>query len=348
MAINFKTASRAELDAHMGMNDLQIVDPGVIRKDNETGMFSVIDVATAVTGKPPRHAADDVRTVVRGLPELSEKISQLRINGKGRQTPVADLPTLVEIIWELPGKAAKRFRRTSAKYVVRILGGDPSLVDEIKRQDQALNQTEAGREFQQTALKSTDSLGKREREEALLGRRARRVRTEIDILETCKRLLCVNGGWLPHNEQTYRVQVSHVLQGVCTSQLALEQAPGSPVRVYSVGPYLSTKYPEHRTQDNFKGLGGLTAFLYRVRYRPDNAAVDDLKASADHLLRKPFLVDDVTKNGTSQVQVKAYESCDHDLIERAFRAHNDGLKVRDLRAMVLKKGLGVWDAPRLE
>ena len=331
--IDFKTASRAELDAHMGMNDLQIVDPNVIRKDDKTGMFSVIDIVNAVS-QPGKNNASIYYS--RLNPELITKCLKLRINGKGRQTPVADLPTLVEIIWELPGKAAKRFRRTSAKYIVRILGGDPSLVDEIKRQDDALNRTEAGREFQRTALGS--ALGKREREEALLARRAQRVRDEIDILETCKRLLHENGGWLPHNERAYRAQVSHVLQGMCTPQPALQQAPDPPVSVYSVGPYLSTRHPGHKTKDNYARVGALTAFLYRARYRPDGATVDDLKASADHLLKKPFLCDDVTKNGTSQVQVKAYESCDHDLIERAFTAHRQGLAVRDLRERIRAEG----------
>ena len=183
----------------------------------------------------------------------------------------------------------------------------------------------------------------REREEALLARRAQRVRDEIDILETCKRMLNENGGWLPHNERAYRAQVSHVLQGMCTSQLALQQGSDPQVSVYSVGPYLSTKYPEYKTKDNYVKLGALTAFLYRVRYRPDGATVDDLKASADHLLKKPFLRDDVTKNGTSQVQAKAYESCDHDLIDRAFAMHADGLGVKDLRKTMREEGFESCD-----
>ena len=35
----------------MNMNELEGVDPGVIRKDYETGMFSVIDVVKGITGK---------------------------------------------------------------------------------------------------------------------------------------------------------------------------------------------------------------------------------------------------------------------------------------------------------
>ena len=300
--VDFGTASLSELNAHMNMNDLQIVDPGVIRKDYETGMFSVLDIVNAVS-QPGKNNASIYYS--RLDPELTSKCLKLRINGKGRETPVADLPTLVEIIWELPGKAAKKFRRTSAKYIVRILGGDPSLVDEIKQQDHLLNQTEAGQEFQRTALESvgTDSvLGKREREEALLERQVRRVELEMGILERCKRLLTENGGWLPHNEKDFRMQISHVMQGMCTqNKLAIEQEPT--VNVYSVGPYMSIKHPEHKTKDNYRNIGALTAFLYRTRYRPDDASVDDLRASRDHLLSKPFMKDDVTKNGCSQAQV---------------------------------------------
>ncbi len=66
-------------------------------------------------------------------PELTPKWCKLRIDGKGRETPVADAATLVEIAWLLPGKKAASFRRTGAESVCRMLGGDLSLVDEIQR-----------------------------------------------------------------------------------------------------------------------------------------------------------------------------------------------------------------------
>ena len=50
--------------------------------------------------------------------ELIENIDQLRINGKGRETPVADAPTCIEIIWALPGKAAKEFRRVNKELLI--------------------------------------------------------------------------------------------------------------------------------------------------------------------------------------------------------------------------------------
>ena len=38
----------------------------------------------------------------------------------------------MEIIWELPGKTAKRFRRQCAHLICRILGGDRTLIDQIE------------------------------------------------------------------------------------------------------------------------------------------------------------------------------------------------------------------------
>ena len=79
--------------------------------------------------------------VVSNLPqELIQNLDQLRINGKGRETWVADAPTCVEVIWELPGKAAKAFRRQSAHYICRILGGDRTLIEEIETRFERTNE----------------------------------------------------------------------------------------------------------------------------------------------------------------------------------------------------------------
>ena len=57
---------------------------------------------------------------------------KLRINGKGRGTPVADAATLVEIARLCPGRAVREFRRKGAETVCCMLGGDHSLVDDIQ------------------------------------------------------------------------------------------------------------------------------------------------------------------------------------------------------------------------
>jgi len=48
-----------------------------------------------------------------------------------QDTPVASVAEMVEIIWQLPGTST--FRSNSAKMLVRYLGGDETLVDEIRR-----------------------------------------------------------------------------------------------------------------------------------------------------------------------------------------------------------------------
>ena len=69
--------------------------------------------------------------------ELHPKWMKLRINGKGRETPVADAATLVEIARLCPSKAAVQFRRKGAETVCRMLGGDLTLVDEIQHKHDA-------------------------------------------------------------------------------------------------------------------------------------------------------------------------------------------------------------------
>jgi hypothetical protein len=100
-----------------------------MRVDNETQKGSVFDVIALVSGK---NSNDSNKVYQRLDLEFKSKCLKLRINGKGKRTPVADAPTLIEIIWELPGKAAKAFRRQSAHLVARYLGADRTLIDEIE------------------------------------------------------------------------------------------------------------------------------------------------------------------------------------------------------------------------
>ena len=46
---------------------------------------------------------------------------------------MANLPTIVEIIFLLPGKTAARIRSEAAKLIVRYVGGDLSLVQEVRQ-----------------------------------------------------------------------------------------------------------------------------------------------------------------------------------------------------------------------
>lgn len=100
-----------------------------IRIDEETKKGSVIDVIKMVTGANSDYSSK----LYKRLPvDLISKIHYIQINKVGKDTPVADAPTLVEIIWALPGKSAREFRRQSAHYICRVLAGDVSLAVEIE------------------------------------------------------------------------------------------------------------------------------------------------------------------------------------------------------------------------
>ena len=104
-----------------------------IRVDRATQKGSVYDVVSVVTQKDNTHATQTFGRITRNNPELNPKCVKLKINGKGRETPVADAATLVEIAWLCPSRAATDFRRKGAETVCSMLGGDLSLVDDIQR-----------------------------------------------------------------------------------------------------------------------------------------------------------------------------------------------------------------------
>ncbi len=112
-----------------------------IRVDRATQKGSVYDVVHLVTQGNPTYSARVLARVCEQHPELHPKWMKLRINGKGRETPVADATTLVEIAWLCPGKTAVQFRRKGAESVCRMLGGDLTLVDEIQQRHEQLNGT---------------------------------------------------------------------------------------------------------------------------------------------------------------------------------------------------------------
>jgi hypothetical protein len=122
---------------------------GSIRVDTATQKGSVIDVIRLVQQCNASDASTYFKRLINDLgTELGTRCPLLRINGRGQATPCADARTLVEIVWALPSKAAREFRRRSAQTVCRVLGGDLSLAAEIEAQHDSLQQEEGGRAAQ--------------------------------------------------------------------------------------------------------------------------------------------------------------------------------------------------------
>jgi hypothetical protein len=69
--------------------------------------------------------------------EVQAFCTNLKFPGSGQKlTPVINVHGMVKLLFWLPGEMAKQFRSKSAETMIRYLGGDLTLIDEIKMIDQ--------------------------------------------------------------------------------------------------------------------------------------------------------------------------------------------------------------------
>ena len=115
---------------------------------------SVIDTIVVITGHSPTNSLHTWQRMSQSFPEVSQSVTNFKFSGQGqRLTPVADARTMVEIVMVLPGRTAAMHRRTAADILVRYLGGDPSLVEEIaanRLSQEQMDDNEPARLFGQT------------------------------------------------------------------------------------------------------------------------------------------------------------------------------------------------------
>lgn len=118
-----------------------------IRKTPDAPLcVSVYDLISAITYQNIKHARSTFERMKESYPEVPLSCSYLKFSGAGqRETPVTKAKGAVMIMNLLPGPKAAQFRLACADILVRYLGGDESLVAEIRR----------NRDLQETA-ESTD------------------------------------------------------------------------------------------------------------------------------------------------------------------------------------------------
>ncbi|CAN0075583.1 unnamed protein product [Sphacelaria rigidula] len=132
---------------------------GSIRVDEASGKGSVIDVIKLLCpGVDSAYAGQMLTRIMEredscegwqnAMISIADGVEHIQINGKGHTTPVSDAKTITEIIWMLPGRAAKEFRRQSAETICRVLSGDTSICEEIESRRNRLQGSEEGRAFQ--------------------------------------------------------------------------------------------------------------------------------------------------------------------------------------------------------
>ena len=170
---------------------LQELSDGTVRRIRKTAedppRVAVYDVLQVVTGCSAHNCSNVFSRVSEAFPEVLTGCSNFKFSGRGqRETPVAEVRTIVEIIMVLPGRAASQVRKAAADVMVRYLGGDPSLVEEIaanRLRQEDMGDDEPARLFGQTV--ESEAL-KRKREEVAIveleGRMKRaRVQAATDV-----------------------------------------------------------------------------------------------------------------------------------------------------------------------
>ena len=170
---------------------LQELGAGSVQQIRKTAedppRVAVYDVLQVVTGCSAQNCSVIYSRVADAFPEVLTNCSYFKFSGRGqRETPVADARTVVEIIMVLPGRAAARVRKAAADVMVRYLGGEPGLVEEVaanRLRQEDLDADDPARLFGQTV--ESEAL-KRKREEVTIieleGRMKRaRVQAATDV-----------------------------------------------------------------------------------------------------------------------------------------------------------------------
>ena len=97
--------------------------------------YALMDIGMAITGKDANHAAQDLQIVLIRFPEFTQNLGECKFEGPGRKdvfTKVGNLAKVIEYIMLLPGTTAARVRVEASKILVRYLGGDLKMIEEVR------------------------------------------------------------------------------------------------------------------------------------------------------------------------------------------------------------------------
>lgn len=156
-----------------------------IRFDPLTKKGSVYDVIQLVTGCGKKDITHVFQSIHSSFPDVLVWTQKFKFPGQGqRLTPVAYLKDLIEIAWLCPGRNAKEFRRTGAVTMCRALGGDLSLVEEIKARHGEVSETEQSALLAGTGVSVAEANGQalvsKEESAGERAERVKRMRVETD------------------------------------------------------------------------------------------------------------------------------------------------------------------------
>ena len=139
---------------------------------NSDDQISILDVVEHITKQDRNNCRRTWLDYQKANPELTQntsyfevarQISYFKFKGRGsRDTPVTDVSTILTIIMNLPGKMAQGYRRKFSTILVRVLGGDETLHEQIEANGSS--SSGVARLFQRAVVKGRDQQWKVTRE----------------------------------------------------------------------------------------------------------------------------------------------------------------------------------------
>lgn len=88
-------------------------------------LLSIVDSIKALSGKNNNDAAQDFRRICAKFPAFESKYTTYKFPGQGqRETPVADLETVLMIMQHVPGPLAQQYREWTAKVLREHIARD--------------------------------------------------------------------------------------------------------------------------------------------------------------------------------------------------------------------------------
>ena len=101
-------------------------------RTNEDGYACVFDLIEVATGQERDAARVQWQRLKQENPLLITTCYDSKFVNTRQKTPGAKAAEVIEIVMALPGVKARQFRRNAAKVLVRYLGGDVTLLDDVR------------------------------------------------------------------------------------------------------------------------------------------------------------------------------------------------------------------------
>lgn len=118
------------------LNNMIIKFPGIFENKEpriKDGYISVLDIIQIAGGITKNSVHNTWKRIKDGYGDILTDCKDLKFSGAGqKETPCINITGFVKLLMIIPGKLADKFRSDIAPIIIRHLGGDTSLINEIK------------------------------------------------------------------------------------------------------------------------------------------------------------------------------------------------------------------------